>query len=316
MVAPGTPGRSRKAELAGVVFVCVLLLSLSQLAIESQFAFGFNQSPNNRNVSVDTQVNVTGAVPEVLATIFPTSITLNAGSLTEIACNLTIRDYNGFADISFVQAALFSATQSSYGAADDNNTHYSNSSCQPISGQQSGVNANYTCTFILNYYAINSTWNCTAVVNDTLNLRSNGTNSSIVNALFALNVTPLIDYGNMTMGDTSGNVEANVTNLGNRAINITVRGYGRNLSDGYGFFCDQGNLTVDLQHFAANSTAAYNEKQTLASAYGQIGGLSVPKAVNATATLNSTYWQLYLNPTQNAFGICNGTIVFQANNAG
>ena len=308
--------RSRKAELLGALLVALGILVLSQLALDAQPAFGFNQSPNNRNVSVDTRVNITGSRPEIIAVYLQDPITLAAGSLRVDTCNVTVRDYNGFADIDTVNATFFNIQQSSLGAADDNNTHYSNGSCAVIAGQQGGAFANYTCSIPLTYYAVNGTWNCTGIVNDTSSFTGNGSGKTNISALFALNVTPLIDYGDMAMGDTSGDVPANVSNLGNRPINVTVRGYGTAFNDGLSFVCEQGNLTIDLEHFAANATAAYAEKQALASAYAQVAGLTVPKPQNASGTLNTTYWQLYLDLGQNAFGLCNGTVVFQAESPG
>jgi hypothetical protein len=153
-------------------------------------------------------------------------------------------------------------------------------------------------------------------VNDSINLKGNGSGRANVSALFALNVTPLIDYGDMAMGDTSENQTANVTNLGNWPINISVRGYGAAMNDGLAFVCEQGNITINSERFAANDTATYAEKVNLTSAYQTVPQLRIAKPLNDSGSLNATYWQLYLSLAQNAYGLCNGTIVFQAENAG
>jgi hypothetical protein len=41
----------------------------------------------------------------------------------------------------------------------------------------------------------------------------------------------------------------------------------------------------------------------------------VNKTNGTSAATNSTWWELYVDPLQPAFGQCNGTIVFQAESA-
>jgi hypothetical protein len=291
-----------------------LLLALAllmTLGILAQFSLGAGPGPNYRNYTVDTRVNITGSPPYVTAVTLQDPITLTPGSLTEVTCNVSIRDYNSFGELDTVNATLFAASSNEY-SADDNNTHYTNSSCNPISGQQSGYFANYSCSFKVNYYAVNGTWNCTARVNDSKSLTGFGTDNTTLYPLYALNVTEMIDYGDMIAGEYSSNKTANITNIGNLPINITVQGYGNSSGDGLSFSCEIGNLTVDLQRFAANSTADYNTKQVLSNSYQQIAGLTVPKANDSTVALNTTYWELYVDPAQEASGQCNGTLIFQA----
>jgi hypothetical protein len=298
---------SKGGKAQAVLLVALLII----VALLSDFSSGSGPGPNYRNYSVDTRVNITSSPPVVIAVTVPSPVTLTAGSLTGVECNFSIRDYNGFADISAVNSTLFSTTVAET-SVDNNNTKYTNTSCSVIAGQQSGAYANYSCQFSLNYYAINGSWTCLGFVNDTAALTARGNASLTVNALYALNVTPLIDYGDMNAGAFSDNETANVTNLGNIAINITVQGYGRNLSDNLSFVCDQGNLSIGLEHFAANSTANWTVKQNLSSTFAQIAGLTVAKTTNASSSFNTTYWELYIDPAQIAFGQCNGTIIFQA----
>jgi hypothetical protein len=278
----------------------------------SFFAYGWSPGPNYRNVTVDTKVNITGSPPIILAVSIINPYTLNAGSMTNVSCNISIRDYNGFNDLENVNATLFHSS-SSESAVDNNNTHYSNSSCAIIAGQQGGFFVNYTCTFQVKYHALNGTWNCTARVNDTANLNGTGSNLTNFSALLALNVTPtLIDYGNISTGETSQNITVNVTNLGNVNINVSVFGYARQFLDNLSFVCDYGNYTIDLQHFAPNITADFVNKQNLTSAYQAIAGLMVNKTNNNTYSLNSTYWQFYADQAQLSSGNCTGFVVFQA----
>jgi hypothetical protein len=282
----------------------------------SFFASGWSPGPNYRNVTVDTKVNITGAMPVIQSIILSQPLTLNAGSTTFVQCNVSLLDYNGFADIDVVNATFYSTTVAAIGA-EDNNTRYINTSCSAVSGQESGTLANYTCTFPVRYYALNGTWNCSVGVNDTVGLKTIAGNTTSVNALYALNITPtLLNYGDLAAGEYSNNLTANISNIGNLNINISVFGYGRNLSDNLSFVCDQGNFTANLQHFASNSTADYNTKQPLNATYQMVKGLTVNKTTNTSDSFNTTYWEFWANQTQVAFGNCTGFLVFQAGTAG
>lgn len=292
----------------------VLIFFLVIVAIITPFSFSYTQGPNNRNVSIDTQVNITGSAPTVMKVTPQQNIVLSAGGLAAVTCNATIRDYNGYSDLNNVNGVFFHSS-STVNAVNENNTHYTNSSCDPIAGEQNGQYANYSCTFFVNYYAINGSWNCSVFVNDTIDLRSNSTNSTTINPLYALNVTTLMNFGNLSGGDYSENTTADVTNLGNLPINVSVYGYGRAAGDNLSFVCDQGNFTIGLMHFSGNVSADYSQKQSLNSTPATakyVSGLTINKTVNAAYSINSTYWQFYANPAQPAFGQCNGTIVFRA----
>lgn len=289
-------------------FLLVALLFI--VAILSQFGFSAGPGPNYRNYSVDTRVNISGSPPVITEVVLPTAITLTAGELTTVTCNVSVRDYNGGNDVTGMNATFFTAPSIS-GSPDDNNTHYSNASCA-VSGGPSGNYVNYTCDFQVEYYATNGTWTCNASVIDNKNLTDDGSNTTTINALYALNVTPLLDYGEVDAGDIVGNITANVTNLGNLPINITVQGYGSTPGDNLAFICEFGNLTVEVQHFAANDSAAFNDKQVLSSSFQDIFNMTINKTVDGSPAVNSTWWELYIDPLQAAAGGCNGTLVFQA----
>jgi hypothetical protein len=311
-----TTKKNRHGNFKGKFLIAILLLGLfAYLLGISFFAYSWSPGPNYRNVTVDTKVNITGSIPFIDKVTIENPITLSAGSMTTITCNISVGDYNGFGDISTVNATLFHST-STIDAADNNNTHYTNQSCTIISGQASGIYANYTCSFPVRYYALNGTWNCTSWVNDSINLRVNRGNLTNVSPLYALNISPiLVDYGQLSAGDYSNNITVNVTNMGNLNINISTFGYARTFLDNLSFVCDQGNYTIDLQHFSANPSHNFSAKQNLSSSYKTITSLTVNKTNNDTTSLNATYWEFYADPTQIAFGNCTGFLVFQADAA-
>jgi len=293
-----------------------LLLVLTVFALLAQFSWSFGQGLNNRNVSVDTEVNITGSPPVVQSVVVggSTNVTLTAGFITYLTCNATVRDWNGWADPQVMNATLFHSS-STENAADNNNTHYTNASCAKTDNDGNYL-VNYTCAFPVNYYALNGSWNCTVHVNDTFGLNGAGSGKGNISSLYALNVTVLIDYGNLSAGEYSNNQTANITNLGNVPINISVLGYGGNniadITKNLSFFCDQGNLSVGLQHFSTNPADNYAAKQVLSNTSRRVTGLTINKTTNASYSYNTTYWELYIDPVQVAFGRCNGTVVFQA----
>ena len=207
-----------------------------------------------------------------------------------------------------MNATFFSST-SSFDSADDNNSHYTNSSCTQTA--ISGIYANYTCHFNVWYYAVNGSWTCLAFAYDDSGYSDNESASSTVEKLLALNVTSPIDYGDLAVGDTSPIVDANVTNFGNMDINVTVYGYGSVPNDGLAMVCEVGNISIQYERYSTNSSAAYDSMTPLSSSAAMIDGLTLPQQVDdTTPVVNSTYWRLYVPP--NPFGRCNGTVVFQA----
>jgi hypothetical protein len=303
MNSPDRRAQTRRRRLGGAL----LLIALALLLYNALFSFSYSIGPNYRNVSIDTEVNITYAVPTITGVRIDTPVTLTAGDVKVVNCNVSVIDYSGYGFINFTNATFYHSTSSS-GAADDNNTHYTNTSCAAVS--QNGNYANFTCSFSVYYYALNGTWTCNATVQDNVSANVSLTNTSTVNALLALNVTPLINYGNLPVGGTSTNQTENVTNIGNNAINMSVKGWGNVPGDGLAFICAVGNITVGNERFSTSAAATYATMTPLTANFQNVTGLTIAKQNDVNLKINTTYWQLYVPP--NPFGQCNGTIVFQA----
>lgn len=236
----------------------------------------------------------------------PDELDLNAGTTRMIACNATVLDGDGYATLQSVNATLYSATVART-ASDDPRNHYTNASCDLVAG--SGSEANYTCGFRVAYYAINGTWSCTVEASDGSDF-SNRTDSSFMNALFALNITPtLIDYGDIAEGETSSERFANITNIGNMPINVSVKGYGVVEGDGLSFNCTQENLSVAATRFSLSS-GDYSAKTSLSSSF-IASGLSIVNTLDGAPSYDFTFWQVQVPTSGEPRGECNGTIVFQ-----
>jgi hypothetical protein len=271
---------------------------------------------NYRNVTVRTYVNITNARPEVLAVkVYQESnpsllnITLSGGLQRNITCNASLRDWNQYGDITGVNATLWHSSSALF-AVDDNNSHYTITSCVNAGN---GVNytVNYLCIFPVYYYANNGTWNCSVSVIDTLGKTGNNSNTTVVYPLYALNVTDGIDYGNVAVEEYSQNMTANITNFGNMPLNVSVEGYGVTRGDGLAMNCSlNGNITVGMESFSALEAGS---KTPLTSVSQNITDLTISKqTVPSTPMINSTYWQLYVNVSNNPAGNCTGFIIFTA----
>lgn len=295
------------------------LLALFGLLGLAPLILSYSIGPNYHNISVDAIVNVTQSKPEVISVLIndgSANITLSAGTTKKVICNATIRDYNGGATITEVNGTLFFNNTSFETDADDNNTHYSNTSCTSVNAN--GYYNNFTCVFDVLYYANNGTWVCNVTAKDPYDFNGDDTgsnfNTTMFDPLLAINVTNPIDYGDLAVGDTSGIVDANITNFGNRNINITVRGYGNESGDGLAMVCEFGNITVDNERWSLNATDVWASMTPLTSASDMIGNMTIAQQLNdSDQEWNRTYWRLYVPP--NPFGFCNGTVVFEANDA-
>jgi hypothetical protein len=284
--------------------------------------------PNYKNVTVHTNLTITHSKPDVLnVTIYEAlnmsnkNITITAGSTKKIYCNATVRSWEGFNDITLVNATLYHVSTSSHNATDNFNNHYTNSSC--IINSSLNLGAPFTgwfvCSFDVLYYSNNGTWNCNVTVsNSYTSINSNFTGSGNATTLFypvyALNVTDGIDYGGVAVEDYSApDRTANITNLGNMGINISVEGYGTRKNDGLAMNCSVvGNISVENERFSASSGQSYGAKTSLVSTSGGINipGLTMPKQINSTLVQNATYWQIYIPP--NPAGNCTGFVIFTA----
>jgi hypothetical protein len=275
--------------------------------------------PNYKNVTVWTHVNITNSRPEVLnVTVYDSdnssrrNVTLNAGMYKNVTCNVTIRDWNGYPDISNVNATLWHFPTSTFGSSDNNNTHYTNTNCTD-SGNGLGFIVNYLCYFEIIYYANNGTWMCNSTVIDNQSSTNYGNGSTIFYPVYALNVTDGIDYGSLAVEDFSGNVTANITNLGNMAINVTVEGYGGRKGDGLAMNCSLwGNITVANERFSTQQDADWALKIPLNGSAQFLPNLTIMKQNDSNLVVNSTYWQLYVDSANVPGGNCTGYVIFTA----
>jgi len=312
-------------EIALIVLLIVVFIGIfiSDLSVRVSSASG-------TNVNVTTNLTVGRTFPEIInITIdeFASSVTLLPNSTKIVSCLMILRDYDNNSDFDTVRGFLFN---SSLGAADDNNNHYTNNSCQinRTFGSWRGINndtynALANCTFSVYYYANPGNWNCTGIVNDTINW--NGTNSDniTVNELLAVSLPEYINYGVVNATYVSEEKIANFSNAGNVVINLTLRGWARTPGDNLSMNCSLGAIrNVSIFYEKYNLTASNTGALSLTQFEGVYTNLTSSSPVvkkfdlrvrtddNNDNAINSTYWRIYL--PLGVGGTCEGKIEFGA----
>ena len=248
--------------------------------------------------------------PVINQITLPSIINLNAGSTKQVQCNISVTDENSVSDISSVNATLYA--ESYLSSLDDNNTHYTNTSC--IQTSFTGNTAQYTCGFNLLYYADNGTWICNATSTDNQGLTYTLTNQTEVDTLYAINISQsLLEFGEVSAGDLSSELGLDVQNIGNQEVSVDVRGYGGNdplLGEGVAMLCDNNqNISYSNKRYSTNPLTAFNLKLAL-SETNTFSGLTISKQQTSQMQNESIYWQLRSGP--GPVTNCEGTLVFTA----
>ncbi len=278
---------------------------------------------NVTNATVIARVNVSNTEPYLYNVKIdsPTQpIDLTANGATIILCNGSAQDTNGYGDIKNVSATFYQITVAS-NAADDNNTHYSNTSCGPCSVVEGTNNQNGSCLcqFAVQYYANSGIWQCNMTINDSGGLISSENSSFVtINEVLGINVeSTILDYGNLSVTEISDYTRENVINGGNIPINVTVRGFGgdnESIGENLSMICEAGsNITFGNQRFYPGNNTVFGDMYNLTNQTRQIFNLTLPKRTTNAGfgnSSNSTYWKLQV--PIGASGICNGTIIFGA----
>jgi hypothetical protein len=279
------------------------------------------------NVTVDTSLQIANAYPEITSIVINNgdTIGLSPNTTTKITVYAVLRDFNGEDDLdSIITSRFFDISSSTYAGADDNNNHYTNNTCSMDKNYGNEYEANATCTFDLEYYSNNATWNFSMQINDSLATTDLEGNTTIVNALFALSLPDFIDYGLINSTTVSDEVTATVINVGNARVNLSLSGYGATIADGLAMNCSFGAVqNISVMHEKYNLTVSNTDDLSLDSFIGNYTNLTTSVSVknfeldyrtNDTdpfiEEVNSTYWRIYV--PLGVAGNCSGHIIFGA----
>lgn len=313
--------RIKRKILRNIAFIIAGALAMAILFLGISLTTDSVVGANVTNTTVTARVNVTNTEPNLyLVRVMNSPIDLVANGATTVICNGSVQDTNGFADIVNVSATFYDISVAS-NAPDDNNNHYTNSSCGNCSAipDSNNQNGSCVCQFAVQYYANPATWQCNMTVNDTGGIASTRNSSfASVNEVLGISVqNPILDYGNLTVTETSEPVIQNVTNTGNIPINVTLRGFGgsnESIGENLTMICEAGtNITFGYQRFYPGNTTAFADMFNLTNQTRQIFNLTIPQRTVDNAlgnSSNSTFWKLQI--PIGASGVCNGTIIFGA----
>ena len=283
--------------------------------------------------TLDTLVTINNLDPfilrdsmEIFINVGDADLTLLENATVEIKCNATVNDPNGGGDISVVNATLYDHINSNSQSGDDNNDHYTNSSCSI--GDVSGSIVGVECIFVVQYYANNQTWSCNMTAIDTADNQNSTYANKTMNSLLALNVPATINYGTLNPGDTSAVNNSNVTNTGNRNLNIKIYGYANNATNSPNAMNCTGGVdkNISLYFMRYNVTAAACNFLSWLGNYTNLTNISneitwtqfdIAQRTIDTAgaqTRNYTCWVLKI-PTageSDISGTCKGIVSFTA----
>ncbi len=254
-------------------------------------------------------------------------MTLSENSTAKILCNGTINDANGYADISSSSGTLYDTDSSNSQAGDDNNIHYTNSTCALFDG--SGTTRAAQCSFSVWYYANNATWSCNMTAVDSASNQNSTYRNNTVAKLIALMVPNEMSFGSLNPGETAVN-RTNITNTGNINLGIKIYGYANDATTSPNAMnCTAGvdkNISLDYMHYNVtdvdtdtcgdflwtanywNLTNSTNEKN-----WTNTNRFYVFQRQNdAFESKNTTCWALKTPSGIDISGTCKGIISFTA----
>ena len=267
----------------------------------------FNSTSEMRNITIALYPIILSM--DITDNLLPLGeVILNAGSTRFVNCTIIASDPQGTGNIANATATFYYYLNKS-NDPDDNWVHYTNTSC--VVANTTLQNKTFSCGFYPWYYANNGTWYCNATITNNDSLSASNNTSTIIQSLYALNVTDGIDFGNVESEVSSLNVTANITNIGNMAVNITIQGYALAIGDNTGMNCsDNTNITITRIKFSKITTDDYATKTSLTGSVQNLN-LQIPRQTNLTQMINTTYWQVSPDPGIST-RICTGYVIFTA----
>jgi len=286
-------------------------------------------SGNNTNWSGLTSANTLPTVSSVAITYGAGNLTppinLTAGTTTTVTAIFTVTDVDGCADIDSgatkTNAVLY---RTALGAScTPNNANCYAMSCNITTSCATSTTDIFTCTAQVQFYAdatdtgspyAGTTWSVTATPED--NTSTGGTtasNTAVMNSLTALSVTSSINYSSLALGANTGTADQTtvITNVGNRAIDTQVGGYGQSSNDGYSMVCTFGHILLSYEGYSTAAGTAYASKISLVT---DTSPATVTTNISAGASsTKNIYWGMGL-PMSGVGSSCTGHIIFTAVN--
>jgi len=281
----------------------------------------------NETVEIEGLLEIGASAPTIIGIeIHDGSVTLLANSTRIVNCTVEIEDFDTDVDIVNVTAEFFDNTASFHGDADDNNHHYTNTSCYIDTGYGDVYTALAHCLFDVQYYANAGTWNCSAYVLDNSSYFHNESNTTEIQPLLAIGMPDVIDYGTVNATFASDENMTNITNFGNVQINLSLSGYAIYEDDNLSMNCTMGflkNISIGYEKYnLTTSNLGILNLAAFEANYSNLTGNATVKEFNLdynqndtdNEAVNTTYWRIYV--PDGIAGSCQGTIIVGATQAG
>ncbi|MBW2970697.1 hypothetical protein KY320_00900, partial [Candidatus Woesearchaeota archaeon] len=135
-----------------------------------------------------------------------------------------------------------------------------------------------------------------------------------IEPLFAIDVTPVINYGALLPGEISlSDVAANITNLGNVETDLAIRGYAFNDGDPWAMNCSgYGNINLEYERYSLTADLGFEAMTyNLTNHFINLTDFDLEKKIDESEnSTKSIYWKLQV--TQATLGYCTGTVIFSA----
>lgn len=272
---------------------------------------GYDIAPN---ITLNSKPNITFIVVDDSIASPSGQIDLIAAFTRIVTCEAVVEEYDG----NPLQNILSEFYLSSQGDSDDNNYHYTNSTCFVNASYGNENQSKIDCDFEVWYYANPGMWTCFLNIEDNLSFSGNSTNTTTVNTLLSVGVQDIIDFSHVDTKKVSDEIEVNVTNYGNIRTNLSLAGYANAQGDGLAMNCTFGSISIEHQKY--NLTSSNPGALDLGDADSIYVNMSSQTAIKKfdldyktqeeVDAANSTYWRIYV-PLEVA-GNCQGNIVFGA----
>jgi parallel beta-helix repeat protein len=236
------------------------------------------------------------------------NISLYGATTRNVKCNATIVDEDGWWDVNVSNITFFDTGYQWY-SPDDNNTHYSNSSCNLFGWSGIDTSLYAECIAPIWYYANSTFWNCNMTVNDTFNNVSWANDTNYIDGLLAIGLNNTTEFGVVNAGQISSNdVNNTVTNYGNIRIDLQLNG--SQMPCTYG-----GSLPVGLEKYnCTNYNQNYDTRMdnlTTSLNGANCTGFDLTKQKDLAESMKNVSWKIQI-PATGFGGVCTGTIWYTA----
>jgi hypothetical protein len=276
---------------------------------------GYDMAPN---ISMNSPINLSNIEVDDIYTSPENEIDLTPNATTQIFCTAIASDYDQASSITNASAVFYAST-SNPTDPDDNNDHYTNSSCEINTSYGTALEAQINCSFQIQYYTNSDNWQCQINATDNASASVTASDSTFINQLLSIGVNSTIDFGVIDPLQVTQQEVIEIINYGNAKINISLSGYGETQTDGDSMICFGENISIE--HTKYNMTGSSPGAMTLAQTetlYTNLTSAPVTEEFNMNSrqndtvneAKNNTYWRVYV-PQGVAFS-CQGHIVLGA----